>query len=77
MLLITQGSASQQLNRFWSEVQTALTYAHALAIDEGQQEGHPESVTVTEAAGKVLLIRTGDPKQPTGGGGTAYDQLTS
>ena len=47
MLLITQGAASQQLNRFWSEVQTALTDAHALVIDEGQQEGHPESVTVT------------------------------
>ena len=35
MLLITQGAATQQLNRRWSEIQKAFDNAQALVIDEG------------------------------------------
>ncbi|CAE7255890.1 unnamed protein product [Symbiodinium sp. CCMP2592] len=41
---------AQQLGRYSSEVHTALVRCRALIIDEGQQEGHAESVNVTEAA---------------------------
>ena len=39
-----------------------------MIIDEGQQEGHPEVVAVLAMAKHMLIIRTGDPQQPTGGG---------
>ncbi|CAE7268113.1 unnamed protein product [Symbiodinium sp. CCMP2592] len=77
ILLITQGSGAQQLSRWRFEVLQALTHCRALVIHEGQQEGHAESVNVTEAAEDVLLIRTGDPKQPTGGGGNEIQFATT
>ena len=42
--------------------------ANTMIIDEGQQEGHPEVVAVLAMAKHMLIIRTGDPQQPTGGG---------
>ena len=36
-----------------------------MIIDEGQQEGHSEVVAVLAMAKHMLIIRTGDPQQPT------------
>ena len=70
MLVLTQASCVPQLLRTWpNDVSNFVaSAANTMIIDEGQQEGHPEVVAVLAMAKHMLIIRTGDPQQPTGGG---------
>ena len=69
MLVLTQASCVPQLLRTWpNDVSNFVASANTMITDEGQQEGHPEVVAVLAMAKHMLIIRTGDPQQPTGGG---------
>ena len=51
-----------------SDVKSFFGNMSDMVTDEGQQEGHPEAVSMIASAVTKLVIRTGDPRQPTGEG---------